>query len=294
VVVRHSGRFALSVVLSLLWGLACAASRDKTTEEVIVGGTRLEIEQRVYTFVTGITHDGYARESLARWNKPICPLVAGIPRDQGEFILHHLSQAALAAGAPLASRKCKPNFHVVMVSEPDELLNLWRKRAPRLFGGESPTKVRRILSKPRPVRVWYNLRADCAEGASAAPQGDLNYGLASAIGECHIKDTRLEWNEVQALSSVIVIVDLDDIKEIKIGALTDYIAMVGLAEVDLDGEWGDAPTVLRLFAGSADAASQRMSVWDRSFLEALYRTSQKSRFQRSEVARRMVHGFVDR
>ena len=175
--VRHSGRVALSAVLSLLGGLACAASRDKATEEVIVEGTRLEIEQRVYTFVTGITHDGYARESLARWNKPICPLVAGIPREQGEFILQHLSQAARAAGAPLAARKCKPNFHVVIVSEPDELLDLWRKRAPRLFGGESPTKVRRVLSKPRPVRVWYNLRADCAEGALAAPGGDINFGL---------------------------------------------------------------------------------------------------------------------
>jgi hypothetical protein len=97
------------------------------------------------------------------------------------------------------------------VSEPDELLDLWRKRAPRLFGGESPTKVRRVLSKPRPVRVWYNLRADCAEGALAAPGGDNNFGLASSIGECHIEDTRLDWNSVQALSSVIV--DLDDIKE---------------------------------------------------------------------------------
>lgn len=295
--VLYSGRFALAVVLSalsLVTGLAGAASRDKATEEVIVEGTRPEIEQRVYTFVTGITHQGYAVDSLARWNKPICPLVAGIPREQGEFMLHHLSQAVLAAGAPLAASKCKPNFHVVLVSDPDELLDLWRKRAPRLFGGESPTKVRHILSKPRPVRVWYNLRADCPEGAHAAPGGDLNYGLARAISECHIEDTRLKWNYVQALSSVIVIVDLDDIKEIKIGALTDYIAMVGLAEVDLDGEWGDAPTVLRLFAGSADVTSQRMSVWDRSFLEALYRTSQKSRFQRSEVTRRMVRDFVGR
>ncbi|MGH8239223.1 MAG: hypothetical protein ACREXP_19695, partial [Steroidobacteraceae bacterium] len=36
-------------------------------------------------------HRGYAVESLVRWTKPICPLVAGIPADQGEFILHRVS-----------------------------------------------------------------------------------------------------------------------------------------------------------------------------------------------------------
>jgi hypothetical protein len=91
-----------------------------------------------------------------------------------------------------------------------------------------------------------------------------------------------------------VLVDLDDVKETKLGPLTDYIAMVGLAEVDLDGDWGDAPTVLRLFADSGDAASQRMSAWDSAFLKALYRTSQKSRHQRSTIAQRMVSDFVGR
>lgn len=125
--------FGLSIAASLAYA---AAPKNKVTEEVIVEGTRPEIEKRVYTFVTGITDEGYATKSLARWSKPICPLVAGIPAAQGEFILRGISQAALAAGAPLGSTKCKANFHVVVTSEPDELLVLWRKRAPRLFGGE--------------------------------------------------------------------------------------------------------------------------------------------------------------
>jgi hypothetical protein len=89
-----------------------------------------------------------------------------------------------------------------------------------------------------------------------------------------------------------VLVDFDDVKAIKLGALTDYISMVGMAQVDLDGNWGDAPTVLRLFSNSADAAVQRMSAWDRSFLKALYHTPQKSRFQRSEMTRSIVRDFV--
>lgn len=285
----------LAAALSLATGLAYAASQDKVTEEVIVEGTRPEIRQRVYDFVTGITHRGYAVKSLARWNKPICPMVAGIPRPEGEFILLRVSEATLAAGARLAPSKCKANFHVVLTSDPDRLVALWRKRAPRLFGGESPSKVRRILSKPRPIRVWYNAWEVCGEGGYVGPQGGAgSFGLWSGQSDCHIEDSRLRWNYVNSIASVIVLVDLDDIKEIKLGPLTDYISMVGLAQVDLDGDWGDAPTVLRLFADSGDAASQRMSAWDRAFLKALYNTTQASRLQRSSITEQMVDDFVRR
>jgi hypothetical protein len=289
-----SKRFAVAIGLSIAASLACAAApKNKITEEVIVEGTRPEIEKRVYTFVTGVTHDGYLTKSLARWNQPICPLVAGIPAGQGEFILRGISQAALAAGARLGPRKCKPNFHVVVTSDPDQLIVLWRKRAPRLFGGESRTAVRRVMDTPRPIRILYNAQEKCAGGGWTATQA-AGGGLEQLFdaGGCQVKDTRLEFNAVRPISSVIVLVDFDDVKEMKLGALTDYISMVGLAQVDLDGNWGDAPTVLRLFSNSADAAAQRMSAWDRSFLKALYSTSQRSRFQRSEMARSMVRDFV--
>jgi hypothetical protein len=209
--------------------------------------------------VTGVTHLGYLTKSLARWNKPICPLAAGIPADQGEFILRGVSQAALAAGAKLGPRKCKANLHVVVTSEPDQLLDLWRKRAPRLFGGESRTAVRHVMSKPRPIRVWYNAQEVCGEeGWTGTQDASSALGQLFAAGGCQIKDTRLEFNVVRPISSVIVLVDFDDVQQMKLGALTDYISMVGLAQVDLDGDWGDAPTVLRLFSNSADVGAQRM------------------------------------
>jgi hypothetical protein len=252
--VSCSWQVAVAVGLSIAASLASAAApKDKVTEEVIVEGTRPEIEKRAYTFVTGVTHDGYLTKSLARWNKPICPLVAGIPVGQGEFILRGVSQAALAAGAPLGPEDCKANFH---------------------------------------IRIWYNAQESCGGGWTATQDASGVLGQMFAVGGCGAKDTRLEFNAVRPISSIIMLVDFDDVKETKLGALTDYISMVGLAQVDLDGNWGDAPTVLRLFSNSADAAVQRMSAWDRSFLKALYNTPQRSRFQRSEMARSMVRDFV--
>jgi hypothetical protein len=287
-----SRHVAVALALSFAAGLACAAAPNKVTEEVIVEGTRPEIEKRAYTFVTGVTHDGYRTKSLARWNQPICPLVAGIPVDQGEFILRGVSQAALAAGAPLGPEDCKANFHVVVTSDPDRLMVLWCKRAPRLFGGESPAAVRRVMGTPRPIRIWYNAQQVCGAGWTATADAGGVIGQMFAGGSCRAKDTHLKFTAVRPISSVIVLVDFDDVQTMKLGALTDYISMVGLAEVDLDGNWGDAPTVLRLFSNTADLAAQRLSAWDRGFLKALYHTPQKSRFQRSEISRSMVREFT--
>ena len=290
-------RIAVAAALSFATSLACGApgTQDDTTEEVIVKGTRPEVEKRVNTFVKGVTHRGYSVESLVRWNKPICPLVAGIPADQGEFVLQRISQAARDAGAKLAGEKCKPNFHVVLTSEPDQLLDLWRKRAPKLYGMTPPAQVRRILGKPRPVRAWYNVWDVCGQGVDTGTiiGGDSNFGLAAGTpyGTGCLKDSRLTFSSVQTISSAIVLVDLDDTKQIKLGPLTDYISMVGLTDVDLDGDWGDEPTILRLFA-AGDAISQKLSIWDRAFLKALYQTSQTDRHQRTEIARSMVNDFM--
>jgi hypothetical protein len=112
-------QIAIAATLTLAAGIASAAADNKVTEEVIVKGTRPEVEKRVNKFVKGVTHRGYAVQSLVRWNKPICPLVAGTPAEQGEFMLQRISQAVHDAGARLdEDQKCKPNFHVVLTPEP--------------------------------------------------------------------------------------------------------------------------------------------------------------------------------
>jgi hypothetical protein len=294
-----SRRIAVAAAASFVAGLAGAGpQQDKVTEEVIVEGTRLEVEKRANDFVKGVTHRGYAVESLVRWSKPICPLVAGIPANQGEFILRGISQAVLDAGAKLAPESCKPNFHVVLTPEPDQVLDLWRKRAPRLYGMAPPQKVTRILGKPRPVRIWYNVWEMCGEGVDTGTimGADSNFGLSTStpFGKGCLKDSRLAFTRVNSISSVIILVDLDDTREIKLGPLTHYIAMVGLTDVDLDGNWGDEPTILTLFAASGAATSQQLSIWDRAFLKALYGTSQVDRHQRTEIARAMVDDFMAR
>ena len=81
---------------------------------------RALLEREVSTYVSAITVAPF-QESLARWRNAICPLVAGLPRDHGEFILKRVSQIAGDAGVPLAPDHCRGNFYVVVTANPDAL-----------------------------------------------------------------------------------------------------------------------------------------------------------------------------
>jgi hypothetical protein len=62
---------------------------------------RLKLEARITDFVYGIAALKN-REGVARWQAPVCPLVTGLARQSGEFVLGRLSEIARTAAVPLA------------------------------------------------------------------------------------------------------------------------------------------------------------------------------------------------
>ena len=82
---------------------------------------RKEVEREVSHFVSAVPVH-YLHDPFARWNTPICPLVAGLPREQGEFVLARLSQIASSAKAPLGGEHCQANFYVVVTQQPEILI----------------------------------------------------------------------------------------------------------------------------------------------------------------------------
>jgi hypothetical protein len=269
---------------------------DLSTITVEARRARATLEKQVSTFVTGVmTH--YSDESLARWDTAVCPLVAGLPRDAGEFVLARLSQIVRSVDAPLAAEDCRANLYVIVTREPDLLLKSWRRRDAHIFGNAPPGTIRRFLNTPRPVRVWYNADISASDGvlssstlagsvggvASNGALGGGNGGTNSYPTNTRPKPSRLIWNEVQALSSVIVIVDSTKLKAVSIGQLADYIGLIALAEVRLDTDSGTAPTILHLFADSKAATPQQLSAWDQALLKSLYDTPQKSVMQLSQI-----------
>jgi hypothetical protein len=260
---------------------ATADSRAKSPEQssgtelntitVEAARDRAILERRVKTFVSGITTAPY-QDSLARWQReiPICPMVAGLPHDDGEYMLFRLSQIATSAGAPLGPESCKPNFYVIVTSVPDELVAAWSTRNPFMFGNTGGTKIHRFLTASTPVRVWYNAELVNRDGTP-----------------CHVKDGiqfceaggHSWYGAVRDLSSLIVLIDARRAKGINFDQLAAYVAMIGLAEIRVDAKIGDAPSILGLFTGSANTAPLGMSAWDTAYLKALYHTQHDDKTQ---------------
>ena len=136
--------FRVCAALAVLTNFANSVSADSIdTITVEAQRNRAKLEREVNQFVSStIVPPGHYDQSLWRWNDKVCPLVAGLNKEQGEFVLAHLSEIAKAAGAPLGAETCKANLFVIVTSEPEVLLKQWWRRDVYLFDGESGQTVK--------------------------------------------------------------------------------------------------------------------------------------------------------
>ena len=253
---------------------------DSTTVEA--PRDRATLERQVRTFVTAIAVRP-GDESLARWQTqiPLCPLVAGMPNKDGEYILSRVSKIATAAGAPLAPQNCKGNFYIIVTSDPDGVLKAWSKRDVRMFGDEADqggTKIREFNAS-NPIRVWYNTEFYKLDGT---PLGNTE-GRTSQMARA----TRIETNNYRALSSIIAIIDTRRLKDVSFGQVAAYVAMIGLAQIRPEANVADAPTILNLFSASGKAPPG-LTAWDESFLKAVYQTRSTDKGQIAAIKTAMV------
>jgi hypothetical protein len=264
-----------------------ASSQESGLDTVTVEARkqRERIEQEISTFVSSITIP-YREESLARWQLPICPLVAGLPRDRGEFVFGRVLQIARDTGVPLAPQECAPNFFIIMTREPEAVAQKLWARNPRLMNQDRGVGgIKSFTHTPQAVRVWYNACSEAPVWAKSFREGSLHCGTGT-LG------SRLAWEAVRAIYSAIVIVDLGRINDVNDEQLSDYIALVGFAQIRKNPELGVAPTILRLFAESDLARPQGLSNWDQEFLKSLYGGDSGNIMQLAEIKFRMDRDLV--
>jgi len=251
-----------------------------------------EIKHQIDKFISGAVFT-YSNDSLERWDTPICPLVAGLPKERGEFILGRLSQIARDSHAPLGPEHCQPNLYVVVTDTPDLLLKLWSKRDRRMFNTcNGIGYLKEFLHSRQPVRVYYNARFSSVDGDRTPPAAidvrGLQFDSAAADGcvASGAAGSRLRYGAVQRLTSVIMVVDSTRTINLTMGQLADYISMVGLAQIRVEADTGTAPSILRVFR-ETDPQLRVLSPWDKAFLYSLYTTSQSSVLEVTMIKRHM-------
>ncbi len=291
---RRCGVAAAVVVLA---NIATPAGAD-SIDQITVQAQRDRLKHEVNTFVSNAIVQTHYDETLERWNnEKVCPLVAGLNKEQGEFVLARLSQIIRTAGAPLGSEKCKANFFVIFSKNPEpSLKQLANRHDAAAFNYETGAQLKKFVKMPRPVRVWYNAGTTSVDGANlvsaildsssvharqfGGPQGldPVFNTLPSQYG------SRLNASLVtRDILSVIVVVDTTQVRKLNFGQISDYIGVIGLAQINLDKDMGEAPTILNVFKESSESRPTEMTLWDKALLHALYSTPQRNKMQLSEM-----------
>jgi hypothetical protein len=312
---------------------SAAAGSDGTQPAVIVKG-RSELARRISAFVNQATafDPSDPAQGLARWQEPVCPVVSGLPQQEGDFIVGRVSEIARAAGAPLAGERCRPNLLIVASTSPEALLRAMAEpnRRSFTFGDATTHLIDEFITAPRAVRVWYHTVETLLSGrplkSMSVPElgmltPELNRAREALVrfsgastnsvvrGETRGADgnpgsiacanpSHITLNVVWRIYRVFVVVDSSHLHAVSPRQLADYIALVGLAQLKPGGRLGDAPTILTLFDRGPRATSDGMSDWDRAFLKSLYATELNSglqlkpRLQRNEIALGMLRAIA--
>lgn len=251
---------------------------------------RKAIRPRVNAFVNAVLVRHW-NETMLRWDVPVCPLVAGLPRQYGEYVLARISQAAVEAHAPLAVKACRPNLYVVVSNDPNQLLKKWWDRDKKMYDiREGIAPVYTFLNSRRPIRVWYNNSIGCG-GAGPMSSGPVTAIGGGGLGLPGIAppfctggggfDTLLMYGATRSITSAVVVVDDRQVKSLTFRQMADYVALVSLADVRIDPARAPPTSILSVFGHSKPP--QSLTFWDRALLYALYNTNHASKLQVQEM-----------
>jgi hypothetical protein len=270
--------------------------------QVTVEGHTLEAKTRRFVLDVTAASGFFLDAAVQQWRRPICPMVAGLPRREGQLVFDRLETDFGFIGVALGEVGCHPNFFVIVTREPDEVLRgAWRRNW-QLFGDASPTVIEQFIRTRRPIRVWYNNIPAGEDGPAVAAASvpalasDPLFAQSQFAGVPTITNDgnglRARFGSLNDLLAVVAIVDPAEVQGFNWAQIADYIAMTGLTRIAPDVRVRDTPSILQLFAVDAESRPQGLSNWDRSFLKDLYGTDPGWRGQRLAVSRLMARDLL--
>ncbi|WP_332677659.1 hypothetical protein [Brevundimonas sp.] len=227
------------------------------------------LEEIVRSFVDEVA-DPLPGFGPARWDRKLCVRVAYLRRDFVRFMVDRIDRAARDLGVETEYVNCRPNVLVVAAADGQEMARAMVNARPGLFltyvtgANRSREDLEAFQAADMPVRWWHislPVNADTGQSLVRLP-GQEPGGTSGETG------SRLRTELQNDLQRVFIVVDFNEANGTSIGALSDYVAMVALAQVNPDADTSRYDTILNLFDG--DGAPSGLTDWDRSYLQALY------------------------
>lgn len=255
-----------------------------TDEEVVVRG--VATRDALQAFVGQMAAASRTQNQLARWDRKICPGIAGLRTRYAQFINDRMAQRAYDVGLDVGEPGCKANILILVSNDPDAYARELADDHPSamgIFGDEGRNTLgRRALARfvgsDAPVRWWH------VSNTVDRDTGERAYMVANRSPSLMRRSTR------QDFGAAFIIVDANRLSAINFdwGALADYLAMAALAQLDAEADIENYPTILNLFA--ARSTVRALTDWDVAYLRGLYgatRDAVSTGRQQGDIARSM-------
>ncbi len=233
-----------------------------------------------------------AGRGFARWEGTVCVGVHNLENTAAQYVVDRISALALEVGLRPGEPGCNPDVIVIFTTDGRELATHLVENEPTFLRPTGEGGVHRGLAgldkfaaSDQAVRWWQLSMPVSAQ--SGLPAIELPNGLGPPVVGV-AGPSRIHSGIVDALQRVIVIVDSTKLAGTTWQQLGDYLAVVSLAQVDLETNPAGFDTILNLFTNPA--AYSGLTDWDRTYMQALYRFDQERNpnLQPGELAGEML------
>jgi hypothetical protein len=290
--------------------LAPPADAQQSVEEIVVRGRRMsdfkaDLRIHVGEFIEEIAAPPEGR-GYARWYRRVCISIINLEQNTAQYLVDRMSRLALEVGLEPGEPGCRPDVVVMFTTNGRETAAYLVENESSVLrpNGEGDVQrglaaLREFAESDKPVRWWHvSLPVDARLGTPAmrVPGESLSRGVNGAHAVKVAGPSRLHSGIRDELQQVVIIVDGPKLqgRGTTWQQLGDLLALVSLAQVDLEAQPKAFDSILNLF--SNPAAYSGLTDWDLTYVHALYSYDQEREveLQRNGIVERMVRRELDR
>ncbi len=251
--------------------------------------------QGIETFVDAFATPTHETGKLARWETGICPVMSGQKSNVSAFVAQHLMAVAGAVGAPVNLEKdCTPNIDIVFTTAPQALLDSVRERNTDYIGyAPGGDELRKLATVTHPIQAWYATETRDLRGRAHIDTGRDRGDLGQA-STARASGTRLNSGVRSGYHHILIVVDPSKLEGQEVVPLSDYIAMLALAQpASLDACLAP-PSILNLLAPGCASRPAHIMENDLAYLRGLYRMNAdriRLASQKADIADQMAQAL---
>jgi hypothetical protein len=253
--------------------------RGPQENAIIVTGQRPAKDEELRTALRDLAMRGRTNDRpVARFQGRLCVSVFGLGERFGREVKRRIETNASEAGVKVERRKCKANAVVVVVRNPELLIDQIFTKRGRTLTPEARREIRAAQRRGDVAVSWSIEELAAAQGGASSVGADLagaagagNFDSAATMFNS-ASISRIRPNFSLSRTHAMTVFDVDRLAGVHLNQLADFATMRLLTDPQpvVKLEAGAPESILTLFDVDLDDAAPHLTSLDRAYLKGLY------------------------